>query len=412
MMNERRVVITGMGTVSPFGPGVKCLWENLLRGHSAVQIMPDMQELGGLRSCVAAIVPAVDAGVIPRKKRRFMSPMSVYSTIAALEAIAMADLSEDQITDRRAGLCLASTMGSTAESEAFFQELNRSGSIENIKSTMFFKTMNHSCAANTAQAIGITGRIVSPSAACASSNLAVGLAYETIAAGNQDVMVCGGTDEHHCLAPAVFDIMNAASCRYNSDPQQTPRPFDIDRDGVVCAEGAGVLILEEMDHARRRNAEILAEIIGFATFSSPEDIANPDSQTIVDCMEWSMRQARLHAEEVDYVNAHATATIQGDVAEAQAIGVAVGNKVPVSSLKGHFGHTMAASGAIELIASIQMMHYGILIPTRNLVTPDPKCDVIDFVTIPREIGVDIILKNSFALGGINSTILVRRDRND
>ena len=411
-MDKRRVAITGMGTVSPFGSGVKCLWEHLLRGDSAVQIMPDMQELGGLRSCVAAIVPGVDASVIPRKKRRFMSPMSVYSTVAALEAVEMAGLSEDQITDRGTGLCLASTMGSTAESEAFFQELNRSGSIENIKSTMFFKTMNHSCAANTAQALGITGRIVSPSAACASSNLAIGLAYETIGAGTQDTMVCGGTDEHHCLAPAVFDIMNAASCRYNSEPQKTPRPFDVDRDGVVCAEGAGVLILEEMERARQRNAEILAEVVGFATFSTPGNIANPDSQTMVDCMECSMRPARLHAEDVDYVNAHATATIQGDIAEAQAIGVVVGDKAPASSLKGHLGHTMAASGAMELIASIQMMHYGILIPTRNLVTPDPECNGIDFVITPREIEVNIILKNSFALGGINSTILIRRDRND
>jgi 3-oxoacyl-[acyl-carrier-protein] synthase II len=411
-MDKRRVVITGMGTVSPFGQGVKCLWEHLLRGDSAVRIMPDMQELRGLRSWVAAIVPDVDASVIPRKKRRFMSPMSVYSTVAALEATAMAGLSKDRIADRGTGLCLASTMGSTSESEAFFQEMNRTGSIENIKSTMFFKTMNHSCAANTGQALGITGRIISPSAACASSNLTVGLAFEMIAAENQDIMICGGSDEHHCLAPAVFDIMNAASCKYNSDPQQTPRPFDIDRDGVVCAEGAGILVLEELEHARRRNADILAEIIGFATFSAPENIANPDSQTIADCMECSMSQARVHAEDVDYVNAHATATIQGDIAEAQAIGAVVGDKVPVSSLKGHIGHTMAASGAMELIASIQMMRYNILIPTRNLVTPDPECDVVDFVVMPREVEINIILKNSFALGGINSAILIRRYDND
>ena len=411
-MDKRRVVITGMGTVSPFGQGVKCLWEHLLNGHSAVQIVPKMQELGGLRSCVAALVPDVDASVIPRKKRRFMSPMSVYSTVAALEATAMAGLSEDRITDRGTGLCMASTMGSTSESEAFFQEMNRSGSIENIKSTMFFKTMNHSCAANTAQALGITGRIISPSAACASSNLTVGLAFEMIAAGNQDIMICGGSDEHHCLAPAVFDIMNAASCKYNSEPQQTPRPFDIDRDGVVCAEGAGVLILEEMGHARRRNADILAEIIGFATFSAPENIANPDSQTIADCMECSMNQAQVNADDVDYVSAHATATIQGDIAEAQAIGAVMGDKVPVSSLKGHLGHTMAASGAMELIASIRMMRYNILIPTRNLVTPDPECNMIDFVVMPRESEINIILKNSFALGGINSAILIRRYRND
>jgi len=411
-MSKRRVVITGMGTVSPFGQGVKCLWENLLRGHSAVQIVPEMQKLKGLRSWVAAIVPDVDANIIPRKKRRFMSPMSIYSTIAALEATAMAGLSEDRITDRGTGLCLASTMGSTSESEAFFQEMNRTGSIENIKSTMFFKTMNHSCAANTAQALGVTGRIISPSAACASSNLAVGLAFEMIAAGKQDVMICGGSDEHHCLAPAVFDIMNAASCKYNSEPKQTPRPFDINRDGVVCAEGAGIIVLEDMEYACRRNADILAEIIGFATFSSPENMANPDSQTIAECMGCSMSQARINAEEVDYLNAHATATIQGDIAEAQAIGAVMGDKVPVSSLKGNLGHTMAASGAMELIASIQMMHYNTLIPTRNLVTPDPECDVIDFVIMPREIEINVILKNSFALGGINSAILIRRCRND
>ena len=411
-MSKRRVVITGMGTVSPFGQGVKCLWENLLKGYSAVQILPEMRELKGLRSWVAAVVPDVDDSVIPRKKRRFMSPMSVYSTIASLEAIAMAGLSEDQIKGRTTGLCLASTMGSTSESEAFFQEMNRTGSIENIKSTMFFKTMNHSCAANTAQALGVTGRIISPSAACASSNLAIGLAYEMIVAGSQDIMICGGSDEHHCLAPAVFDIMNTASCKYNNEPQQTPRPFDINRDGVVCAEGAGVLILEEMEHAGRRNADILAEIIGFATFSSPENLANPDSQTIADCMVSSLSNARQYAGNVDYVNAHATATIQGDIAEAQAISAVMGDKVPVSSLKGHLGHTMAASGAMELVASIQMMQYNTLIPTRNLVTPDPECNVIDLVIMPRDIEINIILKNSFALGGINSAIIIRRYLDD
>jgi len=411
-MNKRRVVITGTGAVSPFGLGVECLWDNLLSGNSAVKMIPYFKELGGLRSCVAAVVPEIDVSVINRKKRRFMSPMSIYSCIAALEAIEMAGLNEDQITSRETGLCLASTMGSSAESEAFFQELSRSGSIENVKSTMFFKTMNHSCASNTAQALGISGRIVSPSAACASGTLAVGLAYETIVAGNQNIMFCGGTDEHHVLATAVFDIMSAASCNYNDDPQQTPRPFDLDRDGVVCAEGAGILILEELEYARNRGVDILAEIIGFETFSSPGDIANSDSQTMSDCMECTLGQAGLSAEDVSYVNAHATATIQGDIAEAQAISAVLGEKVPVSSLKGHMGHTMAASGALELIASLQMMHNGTLIPTRNLVTPDPKCDVINLILIPQNITGSVILKNSFALGGISATILIRRNIHD
>ena len=411
-MSKRRVVITGMGAVSPFGLGVKCLWENLSSGNSAVKMIPYFKELGGLRSSVAAVVPEIDVSVINRKKRRFMSPMSTYSCIASLEAIEMAGLNADLITSRETGLCLASTMGSSAESEAFFQELSRSGSIENVKSTMFFKTMNHSCASNTAQALGITGRIVSPSAACATGTLAVGIAYETIVAGNQNIMICGGTDEHHVLATAVFDIMSAASSNYNDDPQQTPRPFDIDRDGVVCAEGAGILILEELEHARNRGADILAEIIGFQTYSSPGDIANSDSRTMSDCMESTLAQAGLSAEDVSYVNAHATATIQGDIAEAQAINAVLGGKVPVSSLKGHMGHTMAASGALELIASLQMMHNGVLISTRNLVTPDPECDVVNLIIKPQNFTGTVILKNSFALGGISATILIRRNIHD
>lgn len=407
-MNKRRVVITGTGAISPFGAGSKCLWDNLLAGHSAVKSIPSMRELGGLRSSLAAVVPEIDVKVISRKKRRFMSAMSIYSYLAALEAIEMANLSDEQTSNRGTGLCLASTMGSSEESQDFFRELNQSGSIENIKSTMFFKTMNHSCAANTAQALGIRGRIVSPSAACASGALSIGLAYEMIVAGHQEIMFCGGADEHHVVATAVFDIMHAASCNYNDEPEQSPRPFDSDRDGVVCAEGAGILILEEMEHARKRGANILAEIVGFSILSSPGSIAHPDCETMVDCMQLALGQADLNAKDVGYVNAHATATIHGDIAEAQAIGAVVGDKVPVSSLKGHMGHTMGASGALELIASLQMINNDIIIPTRNLENQDSECGGINVIFAPQGVKGGVVLKNSFALGGINSTIIIRR----
>lgn len=411
-MNNRRVVITGMGVVSPFGAGVDCLWQNLLAGNSAVRSLPDMHKLNGLRSKVAAIVPEIDNSAIPRKKRRFMSPMSVYASIASLEAIAKAGLADEQVCNRMTGLSMASTIGSSTESEAFFQEVNKNGSIENIKSTMFFKTMNHSCAANVAQALGIRGRIIAPSAACASSSLTIGLAYEMIVAGKQDIMLCGGADEHHCLATAVFDIMNAASSNYNDHPEKTPRPFDKDRDGVVCAEGAGVLVLEELANACKRGARILGEVVGFATCSAPEDYANPDSVTIGDCMKWAVRESGLDSADIGYVSAHATATTQGDIAESQAIASVMGSNVPVSSLKGHLGHTMAASAVMELIASIRMMEESILIPTRNLDSPDPECAVVDLVRDNRRAEVNVVLKNSFALGGINSTLIVRRDVND
>lgn len=409
---NRRVVITGMGVVSPFGIGVGCLWDNLVAGNSAVKVLDVLSELGGLRSSVAAVVGDVDVSSIPRKKRRFMSPMSFYSCLAGFEAIENAGLSSDLVTSRVTGLCLASTMGSSAESQAFFEEISRSGTIENVKSTMFFRTMNHSCAANTAQAIGIRGRVISPSAACASGTLATGLGYEAVAAGHQDVMLCGGTDEHHVLATAVFDIMSAASCNYNDDPKHTPRPFDSDRDGVVCGEGAGVLVLEELEHALKRGANILCEVLGFSTYSSPDDIANPDSVTMADCMRSVISQSGLDAGDVDYVNAHATATDQGDIAEARAINSVMGDKIAVSSMKGHIGHTMAASGAIELIASIRMMHDNVLVGTLNLENPDPECDVVRLVRGCEDFSGNVVLKNSFAMGGINSTILIRRDIND
>jgi 3-oxoacyl-[acyl-carrier-protein] synthase II len=268
--------------------------------------------------------------------------------------------------------------------------------------------MNHSCAANTAQALGIRGRIIAPSAACASGTLSIGLAYEMILNGYQETMFCGGADEHHVVSTAVFDIMHAASCNYNDKPELSPRPFDVDRDGVVCAEGAGVLILEELEHACERGANILGEVVGFSILSSPGSIAHPDCQTMVDCMHLALRQADLDAKDVGYVNAHATATIHGDIAEAQAIGSVVGKEVPVSSLKGHMGHTMAASGALELVASLQMMENDVVIPTRNLEKQDPKCAGINVIFAPQNIKSDVVLKNSFALGGINSTILVRR----
>ena len=407
-MKQRRVVITGMGAITPFGEGVECLWGNLLSGNSAVKNFPEMGKICGLRSQVAATVPEVDVSRIDRKKRRFMSAMSIFSTISTMEAIASAGLDESQVSSVMTGLSLASTTGSSAESEEFFRQMSKYNDIERIMSTSFFKTMNHSCAANTAQALGIRGRFLAPSAACASGTLSIGLAYEAISMGMQDVMICGGADEHHVLATVVFDIMNAASWQYNDCPEKTPRPFDSKRDGVVCSEGAGILVLECLEHALARNARILGEIVGFSTLSAPGHIANPDVDTMVDCMELAMRQGGIVPDEIDYVSAHATATEQGDVAESQAIARAMGEQVQVSSLKGHIGHTMAASGALELVATLIMMRENKLIPTHNLEDVDPECGRLNYTREVCSQQIDVVLKNSFALGGVNCTLVVRK----
>jgi 3-oxoacyl-[acyl-carrier-protein] synthase II len=406
----RRVVITGMGTLSPFGRGVDAMMDGFLQGRSGVQGIPELAEIQGLRTRVGALVPAFDASEIPRKFRRSMSRMSIFATLAARDAVVQAGLSEEHLRGGRTGVSIGSTVGSPRAIQEFFDDFHDDRSVERMKSTLFFHIMSHSCAANVAHAFGITGRIVSPSAACSTGCLAVGYAAEMIAMGKQDVMICGGADEFHPLTAGTFDIMNAASIRHNDSPTSTPRPFDAGRDGVVCAEGGGVLLLESLDSARSRGAAILAEIAGFASTSDPASIANPDAAKIALCMREALRDAGMAPGEIGYVNAHATGTELGDIAESEAIHAVFGDRVPASSLKGNIGHAMAASGALELAACVEMLRRETLLPTHNLDEVDPSCGSICHVREVTRRPIDALMKNNFALGGVNSSIVLRRFR--
>jgi len=397
-----------MGTVSPFGRGIDRLMEGLVTGKSGVVRVPALAGITGLRTRVAALATGVDPMDIPRKFRRSMSSMSVFATLACQDAAAMAGLSETQFRSGRLGVSIGSTTGSPQTMEDFFRDFGVDNSLERMKSTLFFHIMNHSCASNVAQALGVTGRILAPAAACSTSCHAVGYAAEMIGLGKQDFMLCGGADEFHPLTSGTFDIMNAASTAFNDSPTSTPRPFDRDRDGIVCGEGSGILLLESLESALGRGAVILAEITGFATNSDPASIANPNAASIADCMRQALADAELQPCQVDYVNAHATATEQGDIAECTAISRVFGSRPPTSSLKGHLGHTMAASGTLELAACIEMIRKELLIPTLNLDNIDPRCAGVNHL---QEIGtrrVNTVIKNNFALGGVNSSIILRR----
>lgn len=410
-MQMKRVVITGTGAVSPYGKGSKALYEALLAGRSGVARVAALDDVPGLAPRVAGLVGDAAGGVdvteIPRKHRRSMSRMSMYALLAAQEAILQADLPESVLQGGRCGLIIGSTLGSVETIEEFFRQYLSEHSVEQMKSMLFFRVMGHSVAANVAQALGLTGRVVAPSAACSTGCQAIGLAYETIACGWQDIMLCGGADEYHPLTTATFDLMLAASSAYNDDPHRTPRPFDLKRDGVVCSEGAGVLALESLESARARNATILAEIAGFASTTDPSSIANPDPVPVYACMRQALERAGLEPGDISYVNAHATATVQGDIAESRAIAMLFGNAMPVSSLKGHMGHTMAASGALESIACVSMLREQTLIPTMNLDQPDPECGGINLLRDIRRGPVSAILKNNFALGGVNCCLVLR-----
>ena len=408
----KRVVITGMGAVSPYGKGRELLIQSLMAGRSAIRQVEELGQINGVRSNVAGLVQDIDPKEIPRKYRRSMSSMSIYATLASQEALQQAGLGAKECTGGRMGVAIGSTTGSIQTTQEFFDNFLATRDLERVKSTVFFKIMNHSCASNVAQVLGITGRILSPSAACSTGCQAVGYGYEMVSSGRQQYMLCGGADEFHPLTTGTFDVLNAASKNFNAQPHRTPRPLDRDRDGVVCSEGSGILLLESLESANSRGADIHAEILGFATVSDPSSIANPDTGSITRCMREALEDAGLSPEDIDYVNAHATATQQGDIAESQAIYELFGNRVPVSSLKGHLGHAMAASGSLELAAVVGMLGRQCIIPTLNLDTVDEACANIHHAQTRSTAGIQTAIKNNFALGGVNSSIIIRRYQND
>lgn len=405
-----RVVVVGLGVVTPFGPGIDRLVCALLAGESAVRRAPELGEVAGLRTRVAATVPELDAKSIPRKFRRAMSRTGVLAHLAAAEAVQAARLDEARLTAPSTGLCLGSTLGSPGAAHAFYEDYLTDRSIERTRSTAFFQTMSHAATAATAQALGVTGRVLALSAACATGLVCIGQAFETIQAGKAEIMLAGGADEWTPLVSATFDVIDAASTAYNDSPERASRPFDADRDGVVASEGAGVLVLEALDSARKRGAPILAELFGFAQTSDPLGLAHPSASEIARTVRAALLDARIGAEQIDYVNAHATGTKAGDAAEAAALAQVFPAETPVSSFKGHIGHSMAASGAVELAATIALLRQNRLVPTRNLEMLDKACHGLTHPDRVLEKPLSIVLKNNFALGGLNASLVLGRPR--
>ena len=222
-------------------------------------------------------------------------------------------------------------------------------------------------------------------------------------------MLCGGAEGLHPTVVGSFDVLFATSTSFNQTPKATPRPFDAQRDGLVCGEGAGIVVLEDYDLAKKRKAKIYAEIIGYTSFGNGSHVSESSRQAISSCINETLKRAKLSPGDIDYINAHATATIQGDKEEANAIREIFGATVPVSSLKGNIGHTLGASGAIELIASLIMMEKGIIYPTLNLKEPDKDCRGINHVLQPLAKKINILLKNCFAFGGINASLVCKKE---
>ncbi|MGE4606159.1 MAG: beta-ketoacyl synthase N-terminal-like domain-containing protein, partial [Myxococcota bacterium] len=245
------------------------------------------------------------------------------------------------------------------------------------------------------------------SSACTSGSQGIGFGYEAIRFGQQEVMLAGGAEELAVMDAAVFDVLFATSTR-NDEPGATPRPFDAGRDGTVVGEGAGCLVLEELEHAKRRGAHIHAELIGFATNCDGRHLTNPDAAGMEEVMRLGLADAGIEPDAVGYVNAHGTSTEVGDIAESHAMAAVFGTNTPTSSLKGHLGHTLGACGALEAWITIAMIREGWVAPTLNLSDVDERCAPLDYVRDqPRDIDTNIVVSNNFAFGGINTSLVFR-----
>jgi len=403
-----RVVITGLGSVTPLGDGVDALFDNITNRVSGVKRMPEWGEYEGLRSLVAAPCKIRNEKDIPRKARRSMSPMSIMAVQSADEAIADAGLDKELLKDGRCGCVSGSTMGSAKVINQAYELVLPEKDFSKLTSMMFFKCMAHSVSANIAQYLGLTGAVMATSAACASSLQAIGTGFDLIRAGRQDIVLCGGAEEIHPTVTGIFDLLYATSVNFNDTPQLTPRPFDAKRDGLVCGEGAGVLVLEEYEHAMARGADIYAEVVGYNTVGSGAHVSQSNKEAMVRCMQGALKDANLSATKIDYVNAHATATIQGDAAECEAVNELFGDKTPVSSLKGYLGHTLGASGAIELIASLKMMKHDVILPGLNLESPANDCTGVNHLMESQNSEISYLIKNGFAFGGVNASLICKK----
>jgi len=406
-MKQHRVVITGTGAVTPFGHGVGVMMEGIKAGRSTVRRMDEWTRYHGIKSLVGAPAEVGDVKRIPRQKRRSMSPLSFFSVFAAEEALAQAGLRVEDLDPDRVGVITGSTLGSAVAINEFFEMVLPERNVEEVPAMQFFKCMSHSASMNVAQYFGFKGYVMATSAACASGLQAIGTGYQLLKLGLQDIFLCGGAEELHASVTGTFDLLYATSTKFNDSPELTPRPFDRDRDGLVCGEGGGLVVMETLEHAKKRGANILAEITGYETAGSGEHVSQSDTASMVRCMKGALKEAGLDTSDIDYLNAHATATLQGDKAEADAIRqvFGTGGNAPVSSLKGYMGHTLGASGAIELVATIEMMRNDILYPGLNLENVAPDCEDIGHLREPRETEVRAVLKNCFAFGGVNTALI-------
>ena len=343
-----------------------------------------------------------------RKQLRSLGRVSRLCVAAAEDALSDAGLLDDpSIRDGRMGVACGSSTGGTAD-VSDMAKLLIDGVSPGFNANTYVRMMPHTTAANIAIFFGLTGRVIPTSCACASGSQGIGYAYESIKYGMIDMMLAGGGEELCPSEAYVFDSLYATSLK-NDQPEASPSPYDSGRDGLVIGEGAGILVLESLEHARARGARIYAEVAGYASNCDGSHVTRPEQATMHACMQAALRDAGIAPSAVGYVNGHGTATEHGDIAETLATEALFGDAMPLSSLKSYMGHTLGACGALESWFSIEMMRQQWFAPTLNLVDVDPRCGQLDYIRgEARHIDTEYVVNNNFAFGGLNTSLVFRR----
>ena len=401
----RRVVVTGLGIVSSIGNNRQEVLDSLRSGRSGIRYSEEYRDMG-FRSHVHGPVNLPVEELIDRKIKRFMCDGAAYNYVAMREAIEDAALGEEQVSNVRSGLIVGSG-GASTENVFWCGDTARQKGPRKVGPYMVTRCMNSAIAANLATAFRIKGTSYTISSACATSAHCIGNGAELIQMGKQDLVFAGGAEEVHWGASVMFDGMAALSSAYNDTPERASRPYDAKRDGFVISGGAGVLVLEELEHARSRGARIYCELTGYGATSDGADMVQPSGEGAVRCMRMALQSVRRP---VDYLNTHGTSTPIGDVRELEAIREVFGATTPpISSTKSLTGHALGAAGVNEAIYSLLMMEHGFICASANIEELDPAAEGVDIVRTRRDgVRLDAVMSNSFGFGGANATLVFER----
>ena len=401
----RRVVVTGMGVICPIGNSLDEVTDALREGRSGIEFCQDYKD-HGFRSHVHGSLKVDLDEAIDRKVRRFMGDGAAYNYLAMKQAVEDSGLTDDQVSNERTGMVMGSG-GTSTRNLLLSTDTLREKNARRVGPFMVPKVMSSTNSATLATPFKIKGSSYSISSACSTSAHCIGNAAELIQWGKQDIMFAGGGEELHWTLTLLFDAMPALSSNYNDTPERASRPYDVNRDGFVIAGGGGVLVLEELEHARARGAQIYAELVGYGATSDGFDMVQPSGEGAVRCM----RQALAESPgPIDYINAHGTSTPVGDTRELEAIKEVFGGDIPpISSTKSLTGHSQGATGAHEAIYSLLMMKHGFISASANIDDLDPEAEGVPIVTERRDgVRLDRVMSNSFGFGGTNATLIFKR----